>query len=242
MISVCNCGNCKYRDDSCVLAIDPPRFICLNRDSGKQYVEMGDYCVMWEEEKPKWDTTTSDDVGNVDNTGYIIKQTQKALLKLTERVQKLENDNSVNCDKLREYVKRTLKLEDSVDKLQDNDKVEPLKDTLKETEFDVFKEHREDFAKTLDVYERLMKPKQEEWIVHRTLRKNGGRETYVSLDRNGYGLRNYDTPFNHYELYSHPDRKQAKEFSREEAIHIRDILNEKRIGKRYLWVISRVEN
>ena len=89
--------------------------------------------------------------------------------------------------------------------------------------------------------EEYQPPKQEKWIVHRTLRRKKGIETYVSLDREGYRLRNYDTPFNHYELYSHTDRKQAKGFSREEAIHIRDILNEKRVGKRYLWVISKVE-
>lgn len=195
MISVCNCGNCKWRDDSCVLASMPPKYYCRNKYSGKQYVEMGDYCDKWEEKKTNWDTTTSD----YTSTDYLIKETLNVLLKITERVQKLEDSVGLS-EKVAILGRRT------------EDKVEAPKDYH-----------------------------EEKWLVHRTLRKSGGRETYVSLDRNGYRLRNYDTPFNHYELYSHTDRKQAKEFSREEAIHIRDILNEKRVGKRYLWVISKLE-
>ena len=63
------------------------------------------------------------------------------------------------------------------------------------------------------------------WIVHRTLRKKG-RETYISVT--------FGKPF-------YTERKEkAQRFTMETAIALRDELNKQRIGKRFLWVVSRM--
>lgn len=79
-------------------------------------------------------------------------------------------------------------------------------------------------------------PKQEKWIVHRTLRTKN-KEIYFGIDNDIDKTKmimfgGYTTTYN-------PNK--AMPFSEESAIQIRDKLNKVRQGKRYLWVISRVE-
>lgn len=79
-------------------------------------------------------------------------------------------------------------------------------------------------------------PKQEKWIVHRTLRKSG-IETYVGTeDTKAIGCL--------YVTESHPvtkNKKYAFMYDEKNAIKVRDDLNKYRVGRRYLWVISKVE-
>lgn len=77
-------------------------------------------------------------------------------------------------------------------------------------------------------------PKQEKWVVHRTLRTQN-RETYV-----GYKTHtDYDYVKCGYTMVY--QKEYAKRYDKEEAIFIRDLLNKDRQGKQYLWVISKVE-
>ena len=88
--------------------------------------------------------------------------------------------------------------------------------------------------------------KQEKWIVHRTLRTKG-IEVYVN-NAAGYLLINhlvgyYWLPDDFGEdIFSSEERNLAYLFNRQSAIEIRDMLNRFRQGRRYLWVISKVQN
>lgn len=82
-------------------------------------------------------------------------------------------------------------------------------------------------------------PKQEKWIVHRTLKTNG-METYVSyleIDR-AYFNNKWNTRIIPDYTYN---KNYAKSFNKHQAIKVRDELNKDRVGKQYLWVISKVE-
>lgn len=84
-------------------------------------------------------------------------------------------------------------------------------------------------------------PKQEKWIVHRTLRTNG-METYVSIigSENGF-KKKWLGDYKEFSLYGYLYKPMARKFDKEEAILIRDLLNQDRVGKQYLWVISKVD-
>lgn len=202
-VMISNCGTCQYRDDSVVLASNPPKYVCLNRNSGKRYVETGDYCKCWKlaHFENNFETATTDDSiielpeGKLLNE-YLFttaKDLQKANLKLTERIQKLED--------------KVGKLEESVE--------------------------------VLDTRE---KPKQnDKWIVHRTLRKKG-IEIYVKDAYKEY-TKKYLEPWKEDKtivIYTNK-KNEALKTREENAIRVRDLLNKDQIGKRYLWVISKVE-
>lgn len=85
------------------------------------------------------------------------------------------------------------------------------------------------------------KPKQEKWIVHRTLRKKG-IEIYVKHAYKEY-TKKYLEPWKEDKtivIYTNK-KNEAQKIREENAIRVRDLLNKDRIGKRYLWVISKVE-
>lgn len=74
------------------------------------------------------------------------------------------------------------------------------------------------------------KTKEKNYIVHRTLRTRfigeKNKEIYISgasLSWGGY------------------EKEKARKFTEKEAIKLRDELNTKRVGKRYLWVISKID-
>lgn len=84
-------------------------------------------------------------------------------------------------------------------------------------------------------------PKQEKWIVHRTLRKSG-RELYVENAYIDYILNNngYLTEKGIKAEYTY-DKSKLKGRPFKNTVIIRDMLNKNRVGKQYLWVISKVE-
>lgn len=79
--------------------------------------------------------------------------------------------------------------------------------------------------------------KSDKWIVHRTLRKSG-LETFISEDKfeKQIGFANQCL------IGVTKYLEDAQKYSRKEAIKDRDILNKDRIGKQYLWVISKVKD
>ncbi len=80
-------------------------------------------------------------------------------------------------------------------------------------------------------------PKQEKWIVHRTLRTQN-KETYIGNDNSN----TYKVKLNIYDTYNTTYKKEkATRYKKEDAIIERDRLNDDRIGKQYLWVISKAE-
>ena len=86
-------------------------------------------------------------------------------------------------------------------------------------------------------------PKQEKWIVHRTLRMNG-METYVgySDDDVDDGCRKYFLgTFDGKNISGYLHKLKAHKFDYLEAIVLREQLNKQRAYKQYLWVISKVE-
>lgn len=81
-------------------------------------------------------------------------------------------------------------------------------------------------------------PKQEKWIVHRTLRTKN-KEIYI-------GIKNME--FTQYWLHTFKgnvpityEKGSAFKHDFYNAVILRDELNKTRVGKQYLWVISRVE-
>lgn len=73
---------------------------------------------------------------------------------------------------------------------------------------------------------------EDKWIIHRTLRKKN-KEIYI--------MHFNEISFEKYHQFGFDyNRKSAQQFTEQEAIRIRDMLNIKRVGKRYLWVISEV--
>lgn len=92
----------------------------------------------------------------------------------------------------------------------------------------------------LEVYQ---PPKQEKWIVHRTLKMNG-METYVgySDDNVDDGCRKYFLgTFDGKNICGYLHKLKAHKFDYLEAIVLREQLNKQRAYKQYLWVISHVE-
>ena len=86
-------------------------------------------------------------------------------------------------------------------------------------------------------------PKQEKWIVHRTLRTNG-METYVgySDDNVDDGCRKYFLgTFDGKNISGYLLKLKAHKFDYLEAIVLREQLNKQRAYRRYLWVMSKVE-
>ena len=82
--------------------------------------------------------------------------------------------------------------------------------------------------------EEYQPPKQEKWVVHRTLRTKN-KESYV-----GYRTHtDYDDVKCGYTMVY--KKEYAKRYDKSDAIMARDELNKDRVGKQYLWVISRVE-
>lgn len=92
-------------------------------------------------------------------------------------------------------------------------------------------------------------PKQEKWIVHRTLRTKN-IEVYIS------GIKDYYNPNVEYlvahicgnvfggygeYIFSCKNKESAYKFNLFNALRVRDLLNKDRVGKQYLWGISKVE-
>lgn len=82
----------------------------------------------------------------------------------------------------------------------------------------------------------FLEAEYQEWIVHRTLRTQN-KEVYIGVDnKNTNRLWGASGPF---ETTYNKDRANKYDFDR--AIHLRDEFNKDRVGKQYLWVISKVE-
>lgn len=80
--------------------------------------------------------------------------------------------------------------------------------------------------------EEYQPPKQEKWIVHRTLRTEN-TETYIGVDdSNIREFSNFGVTYN---------KDKANKVSFDQAVLWRDILNKDRVGKQYLWIVSKVE-
>lgn len=78
--------------------------------------------------------------------------------------------------------------------------------------------------------------KSEVWIIHRTLRKKG-IEVYVGFNtETDWRVELFDGT-----IGTTKDKKNAYKFEFAEAVKVRDDLNKRRVGKQYLWVISKVE-
>ena len=231
-----NCGDCKFLGKKLMFG----KYEC-NRDkklTAKHYV-----CPYWQgKEDMSFDTET-----NVDNESMrkivkeatenetqfvepellvnlhqMIKDLQKVNLRLTERVQKLEKENEetqqymVGGGDIRHINERIHKLEDSVGKLQER-------------------------AEVLDSRTETVEPLKDwhegKWIAHRTLRKQN-KETYVGWDRHS----SYRVILYGDFLGTTYNKNKAFRYNNElDAITVRDMLNKDRVGKRYLWVISKVE-
>lgn len=206
-VTICNCGSCLYRDDSIVLTSNPPKYNCLNRHSGKPYVEVNDYCKCWKIKTPDMGemqtaTTYEDKTINLipeekpldEFLFTLFNKLQKTNIKLTERVSKLED--------------KVGKLEESAEVLDDRT------------------ESKEE-------------PKQEKWIVHRTLRKNR-REVYLTSNESKTAMIFHQFGMEE-EWWSTYNKEDAGKLFFRTAVKFRDILNKTRQGKHYLWVISKVK-
>lgn len=229
-VMICNCGNCKWRDENS---------ICYNPSSAK-YLTMRYACecpcVKWQAKTPEnnIETTTTDD-----DLFTMIKDLQKCVLKLTERVQRLEDkvgklEESVEVLDVREKPKQEKPYKWKL-KVEDIDKITPdgrCKESGKRL-IDMNKCPIMNWDDTGEICRPLHCEffykgiKQEKWIVHRTLRTKN-KEVYIN---------NYIKKHNQYSILY--EKQYAKKFTEEEAISIRDELNKKRVGKRYLWVVSK---
>lgn len=150
-------------------------------------------------------------------TDKIIMQNLEVLNELYEEVGRLKS----KVDRLGE-----------LDVIKDND-IKELKKRIDKLEKS-YVPTEEEQLKILD--EINAEPKQEKWIVHRTLRTNG-METYVGTeDEKAIGcllvIENYPVTDN---------EDYAFKYDIKNAIKVRDKLNQYRVGKQYLWVISKVE-
>lgn len=92
-------------------------------------------------------------------------------------------------------------------------------------------------------------PKQEKWIVHRTLRTQN-IEVYISSVKDFYDTKvdylvahNIGDTFGGYgeNIFCCKSKEFAYKFNLSTALRVRDLLNKYRVGKQYLWVISKVE-
>lgn len=230
MISICNCSNCKHRDDSCVLASMPPMYNCLNKESGKPYVKMTDYCDKWEEKKIdcNWTTTVTSDVEThtLNKCPYANGQIVNCDKKCEEcwvyknkqgKTQLVEPEHLVDLyQMIKDLPKVNLQLTKRVQKLEN------VASAL-EGRLDQMDELREPVEPLKDWHE-------DKWIVHRTSRKQN-REIYIT------SYVNERVEVAKYEF----NKNDAMRYIETEAIKIRDELNKDRQGKRYLWVISKVE-
>lgn len=79
---------------------------------------------------------------------------------------------------------------------------------------------------------------KKEWIVHRTLRRNG-KETYISEFDKTQQYLEYIYDGQTYNEWVSENKENAVKFYKEDAIKLRDRLNQSRQGKRYLWVVSK---
>lgn len=184
----------------------------------KQYANEDHFKVKLE--KPKQNKTTFDDeckecpeydrhTGwcNINGNCYLVEKPKQSLLSKEEIEKSIINGMNYDCDDCENYG-------------ISNDKC-------------IFKNGCSGYAKYL-LKTKNKEPKQEKWIVHRTLR-NKGRETYVGKRTNT----DYDDVKCGYVMIY--QKEYATRYEEKEAIKIRDELNEQRVGKRYLWVISKVE-
>ena len=224
---ISNCCTCEYRDNSIVLTSNPPEYNCLNRNSCKQYGKPYDYCKHWKAKTPdtskiKTVTTNNENIvkppegKSIDLYSFIMN---KDLQKIRSTKYKLETNLRRRIQKHEDKVG---KLEESVEVLdgRTESKEKPKQETsqIPKIKIDKLVDAVSDFK----------------WIVHRTLRKKGietyvGHRTFTDYDdvKCGYTM-----------IYQ---KKFATKYLEKEAIEVRDELNEHRIGKRYLWVISKVE-
>ena len=91
-------------------------------------------------------------------------------------------------------------------------------------------------------------PKQEKWIVHRRLRTKN-IEVYIGCDKDDKNNANkfikcLTIRCNSGDLFNTSityNKNKAFRFDFEDAVLLRDELNKDRVGKQYLWVISKVE-
>lgn len=104
-------------------------------------------------------------------------------------------------------------------------------------------------CKTVLLEDEYQPPKQEKWIVHRTLRTKS-IEVYISNVKDYYDTKieylvahNCGDIFGGYgeNIFSCKSKELAYEFDLSNATRLRDLLNKERVGKQYLWVISKVE-
>ncbi len=104
-------------------------------------------------------------------------------------------------------------------------------------------------CKKLLLEDEYQPPEQAKWIVHRTLRTKN-IEVYISNIKDFYDnlveylvAHNCGDVFDGYgkNIFSCKSKEWAYKFNLSTALRVRDLLNKYRVGKQYLWVISKVE-
>ena len=197
--------------------------------------------------------TQAPNIPTEENTNEIlysmIKDLQKVNLQLTERIQKLEYYQN-------EWLKTMGLLGDKIQKLEEYDK----------QVYRAFRALAEDYTEKvhkgmpalyngilsiLNKYDFVrdaipLELKQYKWIVHRKLRTKN-IEVYISKVKD-YKVEylvahNCADVFGGYgeNIFSCKNKELAYKFNLSNATRLRDLLNKDRVGKQYLWVISKVE-
>lgn len=227
-----NCKNCIHRQDN---------GYCKWETNAKKHSD--DYCVWWQAKTPEdnFETTITDGellllvMGKIENL-------QKAYLELTERVSKLEDkvgklEESVEVLDVREKPKQNkVDIEDLIRKSIDNYdcdicRAQGIMNCMRDKKY------------CIGYHKWVEKHKNDKWIVHRTLRTQN-KEVYICKDNikiDYYSHQLMIVKNGSMSYFTTNKKEQAKQLPFDMAIKIRDELNEERIGKRYLWVISKVE-
>lgn len=85
----------------------------------------------------------------------------------------------------------------------------------------------------------------ETYIVHRTLRKKNCEVYICNAEDAEFNTKVWDYGYGDRmiacELCTTYKKANAKRYTKEEAIKVRDELNKERVGREYLWVISKVD-